>query len=101
MTAKKTKAKASAPVRPSAAKKKATPKQAAKPAPKIFHLAVEKHAVDPADGVHVGDSLEEDVEGATKAGLTSVLIDRSEAEVVPGIHRIRSLDQLQSLLARL
>jgi putative hydrolase of the HAD superfamily len=75
--------------------------QAAKPAPKIFHLALEKHAVDPEDAVHVGDSLKEDVEGATKAGLTSVLIDRSEVEVAPGIHRIRSLDQLQSLLARL
>ncbi len=75
--------------------------QAAKPAPKIFHLALEKHAVDPEDAVHVGDSLKEDVEGATKAGLTSVLIDRSEVEVAPGIHRIRSLDQLQPLLARL
>ena len=75
--------------------------QAAKPAPKIFHLALEKHAVDPKDAVHVGDSLKEDVEGATKAGLTSVLIDRSEAEVAPGIHRIRSLEQLQPLLARL
>ena len=75
--------------------------QAAKPAPKIFHLALEKHAVDPEDAVHVGDSLKEDVEGATKAGLTSVLIDRSESEIVPGIHRIRSLDQLQPLLARL
>lgn len=75
--------------------------QAAKPAPKIFHLALEKHAVDPEDAVHVGDSLKEDVEGATKAGLTSVLIDRSEVEVAPGIHRIRSLDQLQPLLSRL
>ena len=75
--------------------------QAAKPAPKIFHLALDKHAVDPEDAVHVGDSLKEDVEGAAKAGLMSVLIDRSEVEVAPGIHRIRSLDQLQPLLARL
>ena len=75
--------------------------QAAKPAPKIFHLALEKHAVDPEDAVHVGDSLKEDVEGAAKAGLTSVLIDRSEAEVAPGIHRIRTLEQLQPILARL
>ena len=75
--------------------------QAAKPAPKIFSLALEKHAVDPEDAVHVGDSLKEDVEGATKAGLTSVLIDRSEAEAAPGVHRIRSLEQLQPLLARL
>lgn len=75
--------------------------QAAKPAPKIFHLALEKHAVDPEDAVHVGDSLKEDVEGAAKAGLTSVLIDRSEVEVASGIHRIRSLEELQPLLARL
>ena len=75
--------------------------QAAKPAPKIFRLALEKHAVDPEDAVHVGDNLKEDVEGATKAGLTSVLIDRSEVEVASGIHRIRSLEELQPLLARL
>ncbi|MGA6828357.1 HAD-IA family hydrolase [Nitrospira sp. NS4] len=75
--------------------------QAAKPAPKIFQLALEKHAVDPEEAVHVGDSLREDVEGAAKAGLTSVLIDRSPAEAAPGIHRISSLDQLLPLLARL
>ena len=40
--------------------------QAAKPAPKIFQLALEKHAVDPEDAVHVGDSVKEDVEGAMK-----------------------------------
>lgn len=75
--------------------------QAAKPAPKIFHLALEKHAVDPEEAIHVGDSLRDDVEGATKAGLTSVLLDR-EKRVVDGLPagaiRITSLLELPRLL---
>lgn len=75
--------------------------QAAKPAPKIFQRALDLHAVEPGDAVHVGDSLREDVEGATKAGLTGILLDRSEAGSAPGVRRIRSLDQLLPLLAEL
>ena len=75
--------------------------QAAKPAPKIFQLALEKHAIDPEEAVHVGDSLKEDVEGAAKAGLTSVLIDR-ELRVTeglpPGALRIASLAELPGFL---
>lgn len=75
--------------------------QAAKPAPKIFQLALEKHAVDPEEAIHVGDSLRDDVEGATKAGLTSVLLDR-EKRVVDGLPagaiRIASLLELPRLL---
>lgn len=75
--------------------------QAAKPAPKIFQLALEKHAIDPEEAVHVGDSLKEDVEGAAKAGLTSVLIDR-ELRVTeglpPGALRITSLSELPGFL---
>ena len=43
---------------------------AAKPSGRIFTQALEKHAVEPEDAVHVGDSLDEDVKGAQQAGLT-------------------------------
>lgn len=79
--------------------------QSAKPALKIFRHALEEHAVDPEEGLHVGDSVREDVEGAEAAGLTGVLIDRnvrSSAESTESsIRRIRSLDRLPSLLASL
>jgi len=75
--------------------------QAAKPAPKIFHLALEKHAVDPEEALHVGDSLREDVEGAKKAGLHAVLLNRKEAQERGDIQVISSLEEVFPLLDRL
>lgn len=76
--------------------------QAAKPAPKIFQLALEKHAVDPEEALHVGDSLRDDVEGAQKAGLHAVLLDRASkrADPIPSeIIRISSLAEIPGMLA--
>jgi putative hydrolase of the HAD superfamily len=67
---------------------------AAKPSPKIFRLALDQHAVEPAEAMHVGDSVRDDVEGATKAGLTAVLLARDDQQSPPGIQTIRALDEL-------
>jgi putative hydrolase of the HAD superfamily len=74
---------------------------AAKPAPRIFHVALEKHAVDPEEALHVGDSLKDDVEGARKAGLHAVLLDRERRQEQSGVQTIASLDELFPLLQRL
>lgn len=75
--------------------------QAAKPAPQIFHVAVEKHAVDPEEALHVGDSLRDDVEGAKKAGLHAVLLDREgRQQEASGVQIIRSLEGLFPFLDR-
>ncbi|WP_455378211.1 HAD-IA family hydrolase [Petrachloros mirabilis] len=74
---------------------------AAKPSPKIFQIALEKHAVDPDEALHVGDSLRDDVEGATKAGLRAVLLDRALRgfQLLPhGVTQITSLSELPALL---
>lgn len=76
---------------------------AAKPAPKIFRLALDKHVMDAEDAVHVGDSRRDDVEGARGAGLQAVLLAResqlsSSASNVP---TIQSLEQLPALIAAL
>src|SRR5919205_3755322 len=47
-----------------------------KPDPRIFALALESLGVAPEEAAHVGDSVRHDVEGARRAGLTPVLIDR-------------------------
>ncbi|MBX5489891.1 MAG: HAD-IA family hydrolase [Chloroflexi bacterium] len=47
-----------------------------KPDPRIFELAVASLGVPPAEAAHVGDSVRHDVEGARRAGLVPVLIDR-------------------------
>jgi putative hydrolase of the HAD superfamily len=72
---------------------------AAKPSPKIFEAALEQHAVDPGEAMHVGDSVRDDVEGATKAGLAAVLLARQGKQAPPGIPVIRTLDELIPLLA--
>jgi putative hydrolase of the HAD superfamily len=75
--------------------------QAAKPAPKIFRLALDKHAVDPGEALHVGDSLRDDVEGAVKAGLHAVLLDRQGNQRGVGVRAIKSLDELIPLVEQL
>jgi putative hydrolase of the HAD superfamily len=75
--------------------------QAAKPAPKIFRLALDKHAVDPEEALHVGDSLRDDVEGAEKAGLHAVLLDRQGRQQGSGVRIVRTLDALLPLIERL
>lgn len=75
--------------------------QAAKPAPQIFLSALEKHAVDPEEALHVGDSLREDVEGGRRAGLHVALVDREGREQQGDVPRLESLEELFSLLDRL
>jgi putative hydrolase of the HAD superfamily len=75
--------------------------QAAKPAPKIFRLALGKHAVYPEEALHVGDSLQDDFEGATKAGLHAVLLDRQGRHQTEGVQTIHTLDELLPLIDRL
>ena len=74
--------------------------QAAKPAPQIFYRALEQHAVDPEEALHVGDSLREDVEGARKAGLHAMLLDREGKYQSHGMQTIQSLEGLLPLLGR-
>jgi putative hydrolase of the HAD superfamily len=69
----------------------------AKPAPAVFERALELAGVDAAHAVHVGDSLENDVEGARAAGVRPVLLVR-EGEPPAGVESIRSLAQLPSVL---
>lgn len=57
---------------------------AAKPAAEPFERALDTLGVEPAETVHVGDSLGTDVSGANSVGLRAVLIgERSEAGTEP------------------
>jgi putative hydrolase of the HAD superfamily len=74
---------------------------AAKPAPRIFQLALEKHAIDPEEALHVGDSLRDDVEGAAKAGLHALLLNRQGNHSRSGVQVIRTLDEVLPYVDRL
>jgi putative hydrolase of the HAD superfamily len=47
-----------------------------KPHPTIFQAALERLDVEPAAAVMVGDSIEDDVEGAKAVGMRGILLDR-------------------------
>jgi putative hydrolase of the HAD superfamily len=76
---------------------------AAKPSPQIFRAALDKHAVEAGDAVHVGDSERDDVGGAVAAGIHAVRIDRdsSGSAGVSAAPVIRTLNELPALLEKL
>ena len=45
-----------------------------KPNPKIFEYVLERLGVEPAEAVHVGDSVEADMDGAVNSGITPIWI---------------------------
>lgn len=71
----------------------------AKPAPEIFHAALETHQLKPEESLHVGDSPEKDAAGARAAGLTGVLLDRGgRASRTDSFPRVRNLKEIIALV---
>jgi putative hydrolase of the HAD superfamily len=69
----------------------------AKPAPEVFLRALELAGASPGEALHVGDSVENDVEGARAAGIRALLVAR-DGEPPPGVESVRSLEELASLI---
>lgn len=72
----------------------------AKPQPEIFHRALQLHQLKAEEAMHIGDSPNKDAAGASGAGLTGVLLDRSKRAVLDSFPRVRSLKELLSLVER-
>jgi putative hydrolase of the HAD superfamily len=70
---------------------------AAKPDARVFRSALELAGVEPEQAVHVGDSPDNDVDGARAAGIRAVLLWR-DGEPPPSVESIRSLRELAPLL---
>lgn len=66
---------------------------AAKPDPAIFEAALAAARCEPADAVHVGDSADNDVQGARRAGIRGLLLARE------GGGDLTSLGELPALLS--
>jgi putative hydrolase of the HAD superfamily len=67
----------------------------AKPDKKLFQKALKQARVSAPEALHVGDSFKEDYEGATKAGLRALLLDR-QGVPLKGVTTIRSLKEVLS-----
>lgn len=74
--------------------------RAAKPARQIFEYALSLHVIDPEEGLHIGDSLREDLEGARQAKLKAVLLDRGKRDS-ERTDCISDLTELPSILSSL
>lgn len=64
---------------------------ATKPDPRIFEIALARAGVTPAEVVHVGDALRNDVAGAEAAGIAPIHFDPLRACRASGHRHIRSL----------
>lgn len=68
-----------------------------KPGGRIFRVALERLGVPPERAIHCGDDPRADCEGARRAGIAPVLVDRSERHPEAPWPRVRSLAELPSL----
>jgi putative hydrolase of the HAD superfamily len=72
---------------------------AAKPRPEIFHYALEKAGLKPAEAIYIGDQYQVDVIGARGAGIKAILIDRNDYyQNITDCPRIRSLGEVKGHL---
>lgn len=68
-----------------------------KPDREIFLYALDRLEVSPSEALFVGDRLEEDYEGARRAGLRPLLIDRDDV-ISSRVEKIRSLKEITKYL---
>lgn len=69
-----------------------------KPASEVFAKALERAHCSPADALHVGDSFLVDVEGARRAGLHAVWLNRGDEPSSADCLTIQSLNELPHIL---
>ncbi len=75
---------------------------ALKPAPAMFHRAIEGTDLAPREVAYIGDDPALDVEGARRAGMRAIWLDRLQSAWPVGIdppsHRVSTLTELVELL---
>lgn len=71
---------------------------AVKPAPRMFSALFGLLRVAPGDAVMVGDSVEDDVQGAVACGCGAILLDRAGRAAGAPVPRIESLAELPAAL---
>ena len=70
----------------------------AKPAAEIFERGLAVAGATASSAVHVGDSIDKDVEGALAAGIRPVLVERHGGVAPGGTEAIATLAELPALL---
>ena len=73
----------------------------AKPDRGIFDLTWEKLGCQSSDAIHIGDSLENDVQGAINAGVTPIWYNPNREQNTLGVNEVRALSELPSVIRQL
>ena len=73
----------------------------AKPDRGIFELAWEKLSCQSSEVVHIGDSVENDVQGAINAGVTPIWYNPDRQQNTLGVNEVRALSDLPSMSQQL
>lgn len=71
-----------------------------KPHPLIFEAALERLGAAPGETLFVGDSIEADFRGATKAGLHALVVGSAGGRHLPDKYRVPSVRDLPVVLER-
>ena len=69
-----------------------------KPRKEIFLYALKKADISPEEVIHVGDSLEGDVQCPSSVGIRSIWLNRESQPVPVGVENIDNLQDLQKYL---
>ncbi len=70
----------------------------AKPDPRIFQAALQRHGLDVTQAVHIGDSETNDLRGASAVGLKAILLNRSHQGASLVGSCVSSLDEILPLV---
>jgi putative hydrolase of the HAD superfamily len=70
----------------------------AKPDRRIFDSVMKSRQLIATNVLHVGDSVTNDIDGATNAGVKAILVDRKGAHEAPTIRRVASLKEILTYL---
>jgi putative hydrolase of the HAD superfamily len=71
-----------------------------KPDPRIFHTALDRIGVPAPDAIMVGDAWATDIEGARRAGVRPVWLNRfGDLSLDPSVRELRSFEPLAEALA--
>ena len=73
----------------------------AKPDRGIFDLTWEKVGCQSSDVIHIGDSLENDVQGAINAGVEPIWFNPDKEQNTLGVNEVGALSELPSMIQQL
>lgn len=69
-----------------------------KPSPLMFRIALERAGCRKGEAVMIGDQVDTDIAGATKAGVDSILVTSGVDQNVGGFHTIATLSNVDDIV---